>query len=71
MRNKLTHKLKLSFDVLDKRYAQIYDEIQTMEEEGYKFTVSFNNTTRYMTLKIKTDDQFIITSLLGLGFEEI
>lgn len=71
MRNKLTHKLKLSFDVLDKRYAQIYDEIQTMEEEGYKFTMSFNNTTRYMTLKIKTDDQFIITSLLGLGFEEI
>lgn len=71
MRNKLTHKLKISFDVLDKRYDQIYDEIQTMEEEGYKFTMSFNNTTHYMTLKIKTDDQFIISSLLGLGFEEI
>lgn len=71
MRNKLTHKLKISFNVLDKKYDHIYNEIQTMEEEGYKFNISFNNTTNYMTLKIKTDDQFIISTLLGLGFEEI
>lgn len=71
MKNKLTHKLKISFKVLDDKYDKIYDEIQTMAEEGYEFKMSFNNTTNIMTLKIKTDDQFIIYTLLGLGFEEI